>query len=262
MDPETGTRQTGRFALHRPELLQPLARGEEKLIALMRGARIERPAGRSLTEGGSDHPYVYRLVRGWAGRSRMLPDGRNQFILIFLPNDLFGIKNMFVRRQVDSIRAISDVVVERVHYTALHEVYARDSDVASRCTWQVIEEERRLHSWVVGLGQGSADERLAWLLLDFKGRLTSSGALQGSELGYGMPLTQTQLGDHLGITAVHMNRVLKEFRDSGIVTVRNGRVEILDLGALVQRAAALLDYYERSQRAYVGDSPPASGPPG
>jgi CRP/FNR family transcriptional regulator len=261
VDPEQGAGAPGRFALHRPERLQSLVRGEEKVTALMRGARVERSAGRALTEGGSDHPYVYRLVRGWAGRSRMLPDGRNQFILIFLPNDLFGIKSMFVNRQVDSIRAISDIVVERVHYTALHEVYVRDSDVASRCTWQVIEEERRLHSWVVGLGQGSADERLALLLLDFKGRLTSSGALREPALEYEMPLTQTQLGDHLGITAVHMNRVLKEFRDSGIVTVRSGRVQIQDLDSLVKRAAALLDVYERSQRAYVGDSPPAAGSP-
>src|SRR3954468_14122996 len=126
-----------RFALHREEFLRPLERGEQKIVQLMRGTEFERSAGRSLIEGGTDHPYIYRLLRGWAGRTRMLPDGRQQFILIFLPNDLFGIKSMFVNRHTDSVRAISDVLVERVHYNTLYEAYARDNDVSTRCTWQV-----------------------------------------------------------------------------------------------------------------------------
>jgi CRP/FNR family transcriptional regulator len=250
-----------RFPLHRDEFLPQLERGEQKIVQLMRGTSFERSAGRSLIEGGTDHPYIYRLLRGWAGRARMLPDGRNQFILIFLPNDLFGIKSMFVNRHSDSVRAISDVLVERVHYKTLFEAYAKDSDIALRCTWQVVEEERRLHSWVVGLGQGSADERLALVLLDFRARLISTSGLPGSSLEYEMPLTQSQLADHLGITAVHMNRILKEFRDSGVATVREGRVRIGDLGSLVQRATPLLDTYERSEPAYVGDSKPAGGVP-
>jgi CRP/FNR family transcriptional regulator len=250
-----------RFPLHRPEFLQPLVRGEEKIVHLMRGSEVARDSGRELIEGGTDHPYVYRLLRGWAGRARLLPDGRNQFILIFLPNDLFGVKSMFVNRHVDSVRAITDVVAERVHYTTLYNAYREDGDIATRCTWQVVEEERRLHSWVVGLGQGSAEERLALVLLDFKGRLITTGALPETASSFDMPLTQTQLADHLGITAVHMNRVLKDLRDSGIVTVRNGQVQIGDLNALVQRAAPLLDIYERNEKAYVGSNPPGGGAP-
>ena len=67
-----------------------------------------------------------------------------------------------------------------------------------------------------------------------------------------MPLTQVQLADHLGITAVHVSRVLKNFRDHRIVTVRDGGVTILNLHKLTQRASALLDIYERTNPAYVG----------
>ena len=56
----------------------------------------------------------------------------------------------------------------------------------------------------------------------------------------------------MGITPVHVNRVLKEFRDNGIVTVRDGHVSITDLEVLAQRAAPLLDVYERSDPAYAG----------
>jgi CRP/FNR family transcriptional regulator, anaerobic regulatory protein len=250
-----------KFALHRPEFLDPLMRGEEKIASLMRGSAFKLSAGATLVEGGTEHSYVYRLLSGWVCRTRLLADGRNQFILIFLPGDLFAVKSMFVTRHTDSVQAISNVVAERVHYRTLHDAYVRDSDIATRCSWQVMEEERRLHSWVVGLGQGSAEERLALLLMDFRGRLISAGELDISSLVYEMPLTQGQLADHLGITAVHVNRVLKEFRDSGVVTVRDGQVRIADLDSLAQRAAPLLDAYERTDAAYVGGRPSRPGHP-
>ena len=252
---------SAKFALHRPEFLNPLIRGEDKIAAIMRGSTFELAAGGTLIEGGTEHSYVYRLLSGWVCRTRLLADGRNQFILIFLPGDMFAVKSMFVTRHTDSVQAISNVVAERVHYRTLHDAYVRDSDIATRCIWQVMEEERRLHSWVVGLGQGSAEERLALLLMDFRGRLISAGVLDIASPVYEMPLTQGQLADHLGITAVHVNRVLKEFRDSGVVTVRDGRVTITNLDALTVRAAPLLDSYERTDGAYAGGRPLGTGRP-
>src|SRR4051812_25530039 len=117
-----------KFVLHRPEFLDPLLRGEDKIRTLMRGSASKLSAGTTLIEGGSEHAYIYRLLSGWLGRSRLLADGRNQFILIFLPGDLFGIKSMFISRHPDSVRAVSDAVVERVHYKTLHDVYVKDGD--------------------------------------------------------------------------------------------------------------------------------------
>jgi CRP-like cAMP-binding protein len=243
---------SAKFALHRPELLEPLIRGENKIASIMRGSSFTLRSGATLIEAGTEHSFVYRLISGWACRSRLLPDGRNQFILIFLPGDLFAVKSMFMTRHMDSVRAISDTVAERVHYKTLHEAYVTNSDIATRCIWQVMEEERRLHSWVVGLGQGSAEERLALLLMDFRGRLISSRVIDSYSLAYEMPLTQSQLADHLGISPVHVNRVLKEFRDNKVLTVRDGQVTINDLDRLTERAAPLLDSYERTDDAYVG----------
>jgi CRP-like cAMP-binding protein len=243
---------SARFALHRPEFLGALLRGEQKIVALLKGSSFTVGAGHTLIEAGEDHSYVYRLLEGWACRARLLPDGRNQFILLFLPGDLFAVKSLFMTCHVDATVAISPLVVERIDYRELHAAYARDSDVASRCIWQVMEEERRLHSWVTGLGQGSAEERMALLLLDFRGRLILSGTIPSGSLCYQMPLTQQQLADHLGVTPVHVNRVLKAFREGGVVTVRDGQVRIMDLDKLTQRGAALLDAYERSSPAYAG----------
>jgi CRP/FNR family transcriptional regulator len=244
---------SARFALHRPEFLGALVRGEEKIASLLRGSSFALGPHQTLIKAGTEHRFVYRMLEGWACRRRELSDGRNQFILIFLPGDLFAVKSMFVTRHPDAIISLSAMVAERIDYRELHAAYIKDSDIATRCMWQVMEEERRLHSWVTGLGQGSAEERLALLLIDFRGRLVLSGTIPKDSLTYPMPLTQSQLADHLGLTAVHVNRVLKAFREAGIVTVREGCVDITDLDRLTQRAAPLLDVYERSRSAYGGD---------
>jgi CRP-like cAMP-binding protein len=241
---------SARFALHRPEFLGALVRGEDKIAALMRGSSFRVAPGETLIEMNSEHPFVYRLLEGWVCRTRLLKDGRNQFILIFLPGDLFAVKSMFVSRHPDSIVALSDAVVERIDYRKLHSAYVEDGDVATRCIWQVMEEERRLHSWIVGLGQGSAEERLALLLVDFRGRLILSDTMAANASTFDMPMTQAQLADYLGITAVHVNRVLKSLRERNIVTVREGRVTISDLDALAMCAAPLLDSHERNTMEY------------
>ncbi len=243
---------SARFALHRPELLETLERGEEKILRQLPVSAVTIRAGQTLIRARHDHEYVYRLRQGWAGRSRQLADGRNQFILIFLPGDLFAVKSMFMSQHPDDVRALTDLHVERISARALLTAFRKDGDVASRCIWQVMEEERRLHSWVVGLGQGSAAERLARLLIDFRGRLRLSGSIVPRALTYPMPLTQSQLADHLGITAVHVSRVLKSFRERGIAILHEGRASISNLKALAQIAQPLLDPYEANHPAYVG----------
>ena len=94
---------SARFALHRPEFLGPLQRGEAAIAALMKGSRLAFEAGKTLIETGTEHPFVYRLISGWAGRMRRLEDGRNQFILIFSSRrSFFAVKSMFVTRHTDA----------------------------------------------------------------------------------------------------------------------------------------------------------------
>jgi CRP-like cAMP-binding protein len=247
---------SARYALHRPELYESLQRGEQKITALMAGSAQAGSAGEVLITANTDHEYVYRLVRGWAGRIRSLGDGRDQCILIFLPGDLFAVKSMFTARHPDEVRFLSPSLIERTHHRHLLREYAKDADIANRCTWQVIEEERRLHNWVVGLGQGRAHERLAMLLIEFRGRLALSGTITSEALTFEMPLTQVQLADHLGMTAIHLNRMLRSLREEGIARVSDGEVTILDRARLRQLAMPLLDPYERTTSEFMASPTP------
>lgn len=245
---------SARFAMHRPELHEALMRGEAKIIALMQDSAQPFRAGHVLIPGGFDHEYVYRLRTGWACRTRQIEDGRDQSILMFLPGDLFAVKSMFVTRHPDAVQVLSPSIIESLSYRILYKAFQEDADVANRCIWQVVEEERRLHNWVVGLGQGNAEERLAMLFVDFHGRLARSGTIDPEALRFPMPLTQVQLADHLGLTPVHVNRVLRVFREKEIASIREGEVVIDDLDKLAALAYPLLDPFERTTADYVGEN--------
>lgn len=243
-----------KYILHRPEFLSEIESGEQKILRLMSGKTYRFKRGEVLMDAGTEHHFVYRLLTGWVCRVRVLDDGRRQCILIFLPGDLLAVKSMLTIRNTDAMVALTDCLVERIHYRELHAAYLTNGDVASRCLWQVMEEERRLHNWVVGLGQGNAIERAAMLVLDIRARLMISGAIASDERSLLWPLTQSQQGDCLGLTSVHVNRVLRALREEGIVSISDGVLTIHSLELLVRRAFVLLDYYERCSAAYVGDA--------
>ncbi|AWN38273.1 Crp/Fnr family transcriptional regulator [Methylobacterium radiodurans] len=228
------------ICLHRPELTTALANGDRKLDDLTAPCPRAFAAGTTIVAQGAEHGFVYRLRTGWVGRVRQLPDGRAQYLMVFLPGDLFAIKSAFVAAHPDAVVALSDATVERLEQRRLREAFESDPEVALRCTWQIVEEERRLHNWVVSLGQGSAEERIAHLLIEFSARLgATAGTAQALE--YPFPLTQDQLGNVLGLTSVHVNRVLRRLREEGLVSIRNRVVSIHDPEALERIAEPLRD---------------------
>ena len=240
-----------RFPLHRPELLGALQRGEVVLTRAMRpNARIFKP-GEKILEEGEPHGFVYWLRTGWVARTRRLPDERNQIIAIFLPGDFFGVKTIFLVQQPDALEALSAVTVEFLDCREVLNLARQDPDVGIRLWWQICEDERRLHNWITGLGRGNAEERIAAMLLDFRIRLRRAG-LAGE--GFRLPMTQQQMADYLGLTVVHVNRVLRRLKEAGAISVSGGRMMIRDIQAIAQLARPIQDVFDRSTTRPDGES--------
>ena len=199
--------------------------------------------GEKIIEEGEPHCYVYWLRTGWVARTRQLPDERNQIIAVFLPGDFFGVKSIFLARQPDALEAISAVTVEFLDHRQVLKLSRDDPDIAARLWWQVCEDQRRLHTWVAGLGRGNAEERIAAMALDFRVRLRRAGFAGES---FRLPMTQQQMADYLGLTIVHVNRVLKRLRDTDAISVSKGRMMIRNVQAVEQLARAIQDVFDRN----------------
>jgi CRP-like cAMP-binding protein len=86
---------------------------------------------------------------------------------------------------------------------------------------------------VTRLGRLNAQERIGDLLLELNERLALAGLADPQ--GFAMPLTQEMLADALGLTPVHVNRMLQLARREGDIEWRPGRVTLTDVAALAQK---------------------------
>lgn len=216
------------------------------LGAMADDVRKVEPGVRIVREG-EPHDRIYHLDAGWVARSRQLVDGDRPLIMTFLPNDIFGVKCLLLDKQPDDIVALSQATVRSTDRWRLSELAAREPGVSLHLMFQLAEDERRLHNSVLALAR-PAIERIAFMLLELRGRLDRLGLLQGDE--FRLPMTQQDIGDTAGISYVHVNRTLRELRERGLVSVERSVVKISDLRGLRKLAYPLLDAFERNDGSF------------
>jgi len=226
-------------SISRPEIDALLTRGAAELLGAMSAPRaLQR--GEILVQMEEEHEFLYAVESGWLARSRTIPDGRRQIIVIFLPGEFCGIKTIFMTRQLDAIEALTQASVRRIHYKDACALAAKDFAVAMHLASQLALDERHLHNWNVRLGRANAEERLAALLLEFRNRLVELGVRADER--YVLPLTQQQIADHVGLTTVHVNRILRRFRELNMVSIQRSEVVFLNnVGSLEALARPVQD---------------------
>lgn len=211
--------------LCRPEIATLLQEGAGTFRRALEPVKIQLALGAILMQMGEAHDYLYVVDDGWFARTRTIEDGRRQIMVLFLAGDVCGIKTIFLQHQPDAIEAVTAAAARRIHYRAANQLAARHYAVALYLAWQLARDERHLHNWNVRLGRGNAEERIAALLLELRDRLRFHGIDPRGT--YPLPVTQQQIADHVGLTVVHVNRVLRRFRELDMVSVQRGRMVFL-----------------------------------
>ena len=153
---------------------------------------------------------------------------------------------MLFRTADHNIEPITNVEASEVLASDLLEAFARTPRLATAVLWAASRDEAMVVEHLVDLGRRNALERTAHFLLELGARLKLVGL--GTTAGYACPLSQYLLSDALGLSAVHVNRVLRQLREDGLLTFRNGRVAFDDFDRLV----AFADF----DRAYLDHDGP------
>jgi CRP-like cAMP-binding protein len=151
-----------------------------------------------------------------------------------VPGDFLGLRSVLLRTSDHSFEPIVDIEAAEVLTSDLLDAFAQTPRLATAILWAASRDEAMVVEHLVGIGRRDADARMAHFLLELGSRLALVG--MGSKEGYDCPLTQYHLADTLGLSAVHVNRVLRQLRESGLVTFRDGLVTFHDYGGLVDLA--------------------------
>jgi CRP-like cAMP-binding protein len=100
--------------------------------------------------------------------------------------------------------------------------------------WHELVTAAIQREWTLNLGQRSAYERIAHLLIELYLRLNNVGRAHNGRCDF--PLTQNDLADATGLTSVHVNRTLQELRRDNLIELERRQLQILDMPGLMDAA--------------------------
>lgn len=183
-------------------------------------------AGTDLVREGERPNVSTLLVDGFATRYRVLANGERQITSIHVPGDFVDLHSFVLKTMDHSVGALSDCRVVTFPHTALRHITESHPHL-TRVMWLLTMLDAALHrEWLVVMGGLPAARSMAHLICELHVRLQVVGL--ADEHGFTLPMTQSDLGDALGLSSVHVNRVLQELRGAGLISWQGQSVRILD----------------------------------
>lgn len=178
---------------------------------------------------------IYNLVDGWVVLYNLLEDGRRQILHFALPGAVLGFHPAHGAMMTYGAQALTDAVVCVIPHKALGPLSRQYPEIGLRLAWLMSRDSSLSFAHLTSIGRHSARERVAHLILELfvRSRLQWPGhRIEEMHL----PLTQEDIGDATGLTGIHVNRVLGDFKTDGILTFSYRRLSILDPDKLVDVA--------------------------
>lgn len=183
-----------------------------------------------LVRGEDPARALLTLTKGIAFKYCMIPNGGRQILSLYLPGDTIGLDGLLAGSPSYPVRSAGSVTYSIMgHEKAVH--LAREASWFRDKILAVLAGERAAAEMaIIRLGQCDAEQRVASIFVDLYHRLAERGLAQHNE--FVLELTQQHLADLLGLTPVHLNRVLGRLRSRGLLAITGQRVQIVDMDAL------------------------------
>ena len=198
-----------------------------------------------IREGDRPGP-VFVMLEGWAVRYKVLPAGTRQIMAFLMPGDACDLHSAMLAEMDHSIETVTKASVAMISRQTIDTVMIDHPAVARAMYIAQLVDEGTLRAWIVSLGRRSSIERAAHLLLELYVRAVKVGLIVGGDME--LPLTQAVIADALGMTPVHINRVLQALRKSGAVELRRGHLRIPDPAGLTRLSGFDDNYLHRRLR--------------
>ena len=171
--------------------------------------------GRYLVREGAVADHSILIISGLAYRHKISADGSRQIVSIHIPGDFVDLEGSLLKVADHNVQALTRCDLATVPLAALREVLLAHPQVAYAMWIDTLIDASIFREWIMNVGRRDARERLAHIFCEFALRLESAG--MGSTTGYELPMTQEQLADATGLTAVHVNRTLKAMDAEGLI---------------------------------------------
>lgn len=179
-----------------------------------------------LIRSGDEPSQCCLLSSGFVYRHKIVGDGGRQILSIHVAGDIIDLENLFLSVSDHNVQALTRGEVACIPRDAIRRL-THDRPRLSDALWhESLVAGSLFREWIANVGRRDAKARVAHLLCEFAIRLEQAGL--GTQSDYELPMTQEELADSVGLTSVHVNRMLKSLADSGLISRTNRSVTIKD----------------------------------
>ena len=207
--------------LARRDALSPV---ERDVLSGLLGPERAIKAGGVLIAPGDRPSYSTFVVSGFCARFNLTAAGGRQLTEINVAGDFVDLHSMLMRQMDHGVVALADCVVAYAQHAARRRLTEQHPHLG-RLLWLETVIDGAIHrQWLVTMGRQDAVSRLAHLVCELYRRLEAAGLASDGQVK--IPMTQTDLGDVLGLTTIHVNRVLMELRREGLIEWKGVQVTI------------------------------------
>lgn len=176
----------------------------------------------------SQPSQIYAICDGWAVSFLRLRNGRRHILHVLVPGDFVG--SVFREGLRYPLQAVTDIRVAKYDRTDIRARLIARPNILSSWIENRVSQDEQIALMAVALGQFTAHERIATLILWLRDRLAGRGMVTDETFRF--PLRQTHIADATGLTTVHVSRVLGGLRKAGLLAIDEGVLRILDLPKL------------------------------
>jgi CRP-like cAMP-binding protein len=204
----------------------------EDLAALdhLLGYRTVAKKAKDIIVEGYEYKALHVVEQGIAIRYKLLDNGKRQIVNVVLPGDIIGFPACFYEHAVFSVSAVDRMSLSHVPLDAFTALCLQRANIATALVWFAAREASIYAEHIIGAGRREPLPRLAHFLLELLTRLQAVGL--ATETTFVMPLSQEGIGDVVGLSGPHVNRMMAELKGNGLIAVDGHEITVLDRAGL------------------------------
>lgn len=186
--------------------------------------------GEQIALEGDEPSHCCLLVEGLLRRYSTLSNGTVQTLSIHVPGDIPDLQGLHLRTMDHTLASIGRSKVALIAHRDLLKVLVKSPRLANLFWRESLVDAAVARAWVKVLGGHDASRRFAHLACELYARMRVMGLVRDN--AYPLPLTQVQLGETIGASVVHVNRILKKLRADRLLEHKEGRLVIINWDGL------------------------------
>jgi CRP-like cAMP-binding protein len=230
--------------MHHPYTTEPhpLVRKMESIVDLTSEEREalralpmmvrELHADQDIVRDGDEPSQSCLVLDGFTVRYKLAGEDRRQILSFHIPGEIPDLQSLYLKTMDHSLATLTNARLGFIQHRTLFDLMARFPRIAGAFWRETLIDGAIFREWMVGMGRRKAPSRIAHFFCEMYARLDSIGMAENWTVP--LPITQEELGDALGLSAVHTNRALQDLRGQDLITFERGKLTVDNWKGLVR----------------------------